>query len=104
MLSRLHSKARDIKEVPESYHSFLQSTLVNPGRRKEREPTHMLMARIALSDDVGLFKLLLNLLTSSPVFVTAVAWRAGSTVTDPNVIAFHSVIKGEYFLDGRRYN
>ena len=99
VLSRLHAKAQDIKEVPESYRSFLQSTLVlvNPGRGKEREPTHTLMARIALSDDVGLFKLLLNLLTSSPVFVTAVAWRTGSTVTDPNAIAFRSVIKGDYF-------
>ncbi|KAL4081354.1 nucleoporin subcomplex protein binding to Pom34-domain-containing protein [Scleroderma yunnanense] len=94
VLSRLHAKAQEIKDVPDSYRSFLQSTLPPPGRGKDREPTYTLMARTALSNDVGLFKLLLNLLTCSPVFVTTVAWRIGSTVTDPNAIAFRSVIKG----------
>ncbi|KAI6146143.1 nucleoporin subcomplex protein binding to Pom34-domain-containing protein [Pisolithus tinctorius] len=94
VLSRLHAKAQENKEIPDAYRSFLDSTISPPGRGKEREPTHALMARTALSSDVGLFNLLLTILTSSPVFVTATAWRTGSTVTDPNAIAFRSVLKG----------
>ncbi|KAI6040388.1 nucleoporin subcomplex protein binding to Pom34-domain-containing protein [Pisolithus marmoratus] len=94
VLSRLHAKAQEKKEIPDSYRSFLESTISPPGRGKDRELTHTLMARTALSSDVGLFNLLLTLLTSSPVFVTATAWHTGSTVTDPNAIAFRSVLKG----------
>ncbi|KAG6330320.1 hypothetical protein ID866_8769, partial [Astraeus odoratus] len=94
VLSRLHAKAQELDVVPDAYRSFLETTLPHHTRGKDREPTHTLMARTALSPDVGLFKLLLTLLTSSPVFVTAVAWKTGSTVTDPNAIAFRSVLKG----------
>ncbi|KAI6166332.1 nucleoporin subcomplex protein binding to Pom34-domain-containing protein [Pisolithus thermaeus] len=95
VLSRLHVNVQESTEVPDSYRSFLESTISPPGRGKDRELTHALMARTALSGDVGLFNLLLTLLTSSPVFVTAAAWRTGSTVTDPNAIAFRSVLKGK---------
>ncbi|KAG8219037.1 nucleoporin subcomplex protein binding to Pom34-domain-containing protein [Butyriboletus roseoflavus] len=94
VLSRIGAKITDMKEVPDSYHSFYDSTHTHPSRGKEREPTYVLMGRVALSNEVGLFKLLHNLLTTSPLFVTAVAWKTGSTVTDPNAIAFRSVLKG----------
>ena len=95
VLSRIGAKIADMKEVPDSYRSFYDSTQTHTSRGKEREPTHVLMARVALSNEVGLFKLLHNLLTTSPLFVTAIAWKAGSTVTDPNAIAFRSVLKGQ---------
>ncbi|KAH7887323.1 nucleoporin subcomplex protein binding to Pom34-domain-containing protein, partial [Phlebopus sp. FC_14] len=94
VLSRLNLKVQNMKEVPDSYRPFFDSTVQSSIRGKERESIHTLMARTALSDDVGLFRLLLTLLTSSPLFVTAVAWKTGSTVTDPNAIAFRSVLKG----------
>ena len=95
VLSRIGAKVMDMKEVPHSYRSFYDSTQTHPSRGKEREPTYVLMGRVALSNEVGLFRLLHNLLTTSPLFVTAIAWKAGSTVTDPNAIAFRSVLKGE---------
>lgn len=98
VLSRLHVKAEETRDVPELYRSFLDSNVSHSGRMKDREPTYVVMARTALSPDAGLFKLLLTLLTTSPVFVTAAAWRTGSTVTDPNAIAFRAVLKGRYFL------
>ena len=95
VLSRIGAKIMNMKEIPDSYRSFYDSTLTHPSRGKEREPTYVLMSRVALGNEVGLFKLLHNLLTMSPLFVTAVAWKAGSTVTDPNAIAFRSVLKGK---------
>lgn len=94
VLSRISAKINDMKEVPDSYRSFYDSTQTHTSRGKEREATHILMTRVALGEEVGLFKLLHNLLTTSPLFVTAVAWKVGSTVTDPNAIAFRSVLKG----------
>ncbi|KAG0698694.1 nucleoporin subcomplex protein binding to Pom34-domain-containing protein [Suillus ampliporus] len=94
VLSRLTSKAGQLKEIPESYRGFLDSLHPHHNRSKEREPSHVLMARAAFSPEAGLFKLLLTLLTTSPLFVTSVAWKTGSTVTDPNAIAFRSVLKG----------
>ncbi|KAG2343590.1 hypothetical protein BDR05DRAFT_933045 [Suillus weaverae] len=94
VLSRLTSKAGQLKEIPESYRGFLDSMHPHHNRSKERELSHVLMARAAFSPEAGLFKLLLTLLTTSPLFVTSVAWKTGSTVTDPNAIAFRSVLKG----------
>jgi len=44
VLSRLHAKAQEVKDVLESYRLFLQSTLVHPRHGKDCEPTHTLMA------------------------------------------------------------
>lgn len=94
VLSRIGTKITEMKEVPDSYRSFYDSTLAHPLRGKEREPTYVLMGHVALSNEVGLFKLLHDLLATSPLFVTSVAWRADSSVTDPNAIGFRSVLKG----------
>ncbi|KAF8885802.1 nucleoporin subcomplex protein binding to Pom34-domain-containing protein [Infundibulicybe gibba] len=86
VLSRLASTISEATEL----------TLPQSGRTysKDREPVHVLMSRTCLDPGAGLFGLILSLLTGSPLFVTAVAWRTGSTVTDPNAIAFRSVLKG----------
>lgn len=96
VLSRLALKAAETKDIPQSYQSFFESILPQLSRAysKDREPTHVLMSRTCLDPDVGFFKLVLSLLTNSPLFVTAVAWKTGSTVTDTNAIAFRSVLKG----------
>ncbi|KAF9553540.1 hypothetical protein CPC08DRAFT_673179 [Agrocybe pediades] len=96
VLSRLSAAAAQTSEIPPSFQSLLDH--INPpvGRSysKDRELVHTLMAKAALSVDGGLLSLLLNLLTNSPLFVTSVAWKTGSSVTDPNAIAFRSVVKG----------
>ncbi|EIN11025.1 hypothetical protein PUNSTDRAFT_119839 [Punctularia strigosozonata HHB-11173 SS5] len=95
VLSRLSEKVAVAKEVPERYRAFFESVRQKLGSRyTDREPVHILMARRALGPDVGLFQLMLDMLLMSPLFVTSIAWRTGSTVTDPNAVAFRSVLKG----------
>ncbi|KDQ64046.1 hypothetical protein JAAARDRAFT_52048 [Jaapia argillacea MUCL 33604] len=96
VLSRLTAIAAEVKDIPDDYRSFLQSTLQHEGRpySKSGEPVHLLMAKTCLNPDVGFFKLLLNLLTDSPVFVCSVAWKTDRVITDPNALAFRSVMKG----------
>ena len=96
LLSRLYAKSAQMAAVPASYQSFFD--YINPpiGRSytKERESIPAQMAKACLDPEVGLFGLLESLLTESPLFVTTVAWRTGSSVTDPNAIAYRSVLKG----------
>ncbi|KAF8626720.1 hypothetical protein AX17_006486 [Amanita inopinata Kibby_2008] len=94
-LSRLSAKASGMTEIPTAYMPFFD--LLNPQANKfskNPEPIYVVMSRNCLAQDVGVFKLIHSLLTASPLFVTAVAWRTGSCVTDPNAIAFRSVLKG----------
>ncbi|EIW76402.1 hypothetical protein CONPUDRAFT_168949 [Coniophora puteana RWD-64-598 SS2] len=99
VLSRLGAMAEEAKSVPSAYRAFFEKVMPHQhhhqgGRAKEREPLHVLMARTVVQADAGLFQLLLTLLTASPLFVTTVAWKTGSTVTDPNAVAYRSVLKG----------
>ncbi|KAJ4485619.1 nucleoporin subcomplex protein binding to Pom34-domain-containing protein [Lentinula aciculospora] len=96
VLSRLCAKAVESKEVPESYRAFFELVLpqLNRAYSKDREAVHVLMSRACLEPKSGLLSLMKTLLTDSPLFVTSVAWKTGSTVTDPNAIAFRSVFKG----------
>lgn len=96
ILSRLSKVALGLKELPSSYKAFFDS-LVPEGSgmySKDAQQAVTLMTNIGLSNDAGLFHLLLTLLTTSPLFVTSAAWRTGSTVTDPNAVAYRSVLKG----------
>jgi len=98
VLSRLALAAADLKEIPDSFHSFFDSLSPNnSAHSKNREPVHVLMSRMCLEPEVGLFRVILMLLTNSPLFVTAVAWKTGSTITDPNAVAFRSVLKGNNY-------
>lgn len=96
VLSRLAAKALELKEIPDSYKAFFESILPALGRSysKEREPTHVLMSQMCLVPEAGLFSNMSMLLEDSPLFVTAASWKKGSSVTDPNAIAFRSVFKG----------
>lgn len=100
VLSRLASRVGELKEIPASYRPFFETILPHLSRAysKDHEPTHVLMSKACLNPEVGLFGLLEKFLTQSPLFVTAAAWRKGSSVTDPNAVAFRSVIKGSSFF------
>ena len=95
LLSRLTATTTSQKSIPVSYLPFFEPLLPHLNRSKEREPTHVLMTRTCLAPEAGLFELLLTLLRTSPLFVTSVAWRTGSSVTDPNATSFRSVLKGK---------
>jgi len=94
VLSRLTASVTEQKATPDSYQPFFELILPHLNRSKEREPTHVLMMRTCLAPEAGLFHTLLTLLQNSPLFVTSVAWRLGSNVTDPNQTAFRAVLKG----------
>ncbi|PPQ92766.1 hypothetical protein CVT25_003875 [Psilocybe cyanescens] len=96
VLSRLEAAAYRIINVPDSYQSVLDYISPPVGRTysKEREFTHDRMAKACIQPEVGLLGLLNDLLTKSPLFVTAIAWKTGSSITDPNAIAYRSVLKG----------
>lgn len=99
VLSRLCLKAVEIKEVPESYRDFFELVLPQLSRAysKDHEAVHVVMSQACLEPKSGLLNLMETLLTNSPLFVTSVAWKTGSTITDPNAIAFRSVFKGAHF-------
>ncbi|KAF8651147.1 hypothetical protein AX16_004849 [Volvariella volvacea WC 439] len=88
------TRAVSHKEIPSSYRGFFESIQPKNDRAFSKDPVYGLMAKACLEPDVGFFNLLSSLLTRSPLFVTAVAWKTGSAVTDPNAIAFRSVLKG----------
>ncbi|KAK2459938.1 hypothetical protein APHAL10511_008023 [Amanita phalloides] len=95
VISRLSAKASQMQQIPSSYRPFFDLAGRHTDKHtKTTESAHTLMARSCLTEETGLFRLIRHLLTASPLFVTAVAWRTGSSVTDPNAIAFRSVLKG----------
>ncbi|TBU45205.1 nucleoporin subcomplex protein binding to Pom34-domain-containing protein [Dichomitus squalens] len=92
-LGRFAKVAHESRELPTSYGSFFQTVISSTQSRDAGQAVDR-MKDIGLSSDAGLFRLLHTLLTSSPVFVTSAAWRTGSSVTDPNTVAYRSVMKG----------
>ena len=96
VVSRLSAKAAETPEIPASFKPFFD--YINPplsrSYTQDRESIHPQMVKACLDTDVGLFNLMQTLLTQSPLFVTAVAWKTGSSITDPNAIAYRSVLKG----------
>ncbi|CAL1699999.1 unnamed protein product [Somion occarium] len=86
----------EAKELPQAYNKFISSIVPQMDRSyaKDREPVHVLMTKTCLDPDAGLFPLLLTLLTNTPLFVASLAWKTGSAITDPNAVAFRSVLKG----------
>ncbi|KAG6840409.1 hypothetical protein C0991_006880 [Blastosporella zonata] len=91
VLSRLVEKE---KEVPESYKAFFDSIRPGPSSRSSQAPKYVEIAKKCTEKGSLLFPILDDMLTKSPLFVTAAAWKKGSTVTDPNAVAFRSVLKG----------
>lgn len=106
VLSRMVEVCTSLKELPNSYSGFFDAIVpTDRSYTRGRDPAHVLMSRAAFSPDAGLFQLILTLLTNSPVFVTSIAWKTGSSVTDPNAVAYRSVLKGSVHISltlGRR--
>ncbi|GLB34283.1 putative nucleoporin subcomplex protein binding to Pom34 [Lyophyllum shimeji] len=96
VLSRLRALGEQLKEVPDPYRPFFaaMTAVQNHPNSKARQPLHERLAETCFKDNLQLFLNLYNLLTESPLFVTSAAWKKGSTVTDPNAVAFRSVLKG----------
>jgi nuclear pore complex protein Nup188 len=96
MVARLETAVLALDECPPAYLSFFNSLDVHGGRpySKHREPVHTLMLQRVLDPSVGLFNLLLSLLTTMPLFVTSIAWKADSSISEPNAVAYRSVVKG----------
>lgn len=96
VLHRLAAVKAQTKEVPVAYQEFFRALPPKADRSYalDADSVHRVMARRCLEPEVGLFELLHGLLTQSPLFVTSVAWRTGSSITDPNAVAFRSVLKG----------
>lgn len=96
VVSRLTARAAETPDLPPSFANLLD--VLNPpisrSYSKDREHLHLQMAKACLEPEVGLLKLLEHLLTQSPLFVTSIAWKQASSVTDPNAIAYRSVMKG----------
>lgn len=100
VLSRLSAKAADTPDVPASFQVFLDHVNSSAGRSytKDREPIHTQMAKACLDPDAGLFSLLQNLFTNSPLFVNALYLKTGSALTESNTMAFRSVLKGTFAI------
>ncbi|KAI0787074.1 hypothetical protein BC629DRAFT_1735238 [Irpex lacteus] len=99
-LSRFAALCGSLKELPQEYRQFYE-TIVPPVDRsysKTREPAHVVMAETVIRPEAGLLRMLLTLLTASPLMVTSVAWKMGTALNDYNAIAYRSVLKG--FLIG----
>ena len=74
-----------LEEVPLGYEKFLSETGIRVGGHsttKHGEQIHQSMVTAALRQESGLFDMLNNFLASSPLFVTTIAWKTGSTITE----------------------
>ena len=98
VISRLSARAADATEIPTSFSTVLDyiNPPVNRSFSKDREPLHLQMAKACLEPDVGLLRLLESLLTQSALFVTSISWKSGSSIAEPNAVAYRSVLKGEF--------
>ncbi|KAF9029989.1 hypothetical protein BDZ89DRAFT_1064957 [Hymenopellis radicata] len=88
VLYRVTSTASEMSDIPDSYRPFLDSLIVGP------RPIYNAILETCLRPDNGLFSILFHMLTASPFFVSVLAFKADSSITDSNVIAFRSVFKG----------
>ncbi|KAI9507509.1 hypothetical protein F5148DRAFT_1299700 [Russula earlei] len=96
ILARLEKAVLTLDDCPSAYRSFFDSLDILNGRpfSKNREPVHTLMLQRVLDPSVGLLNLLLSLLTTTPLFVTSIAWKTDSSISEPNAVAYRSVLKG----------
>jgi len=97
VLSRIVASVSTLKEIPDTYRPFFDTIHLSPsasGSSSSREPVHVLMTMTCLQPEVGLFQLMLNLLTTSPLYVSSIAIKTGSSIITPNVVASRSVFKG----------
>ncbi|TFY76376.1 hypothetical protein EWM64_g7637 [Hericium alpestre] len=96
VLSKLEAAAAEIPECPPSYQAFFKSldTEASQPYTKDRNHANEIMLQHVLDPATGLFNLLVTLLTTTPLFVTSIAWRTDSSISEPNAVAYRSVMKG----------
>lgn len=94
-LKGLSNAAGEQNRIPQSYLNFFEETRIRRPGQKSEDELHVTMVAASLRPESGLFAFLLSLLTESPFFNSDVAWKSGSTVSDPNCIAYRSVLKGK---------
>ena len=95
-LKGITEAAERSSEVPPEYTTLLKEInfKVAAANRKGEQELSATVIAACLRPDAGLFTLLHTLLTSSPHFVTAIAWKSGSAVTESNAVAYRAVIRG----------
>lgn len=96
IMARLEVAVSALEECPPAYRSFFDSLDIQNRRpfSKNREPIHRIMLQRVLDPSAGLLNLLLSLLTTTPLFVTSIAWKTDSSISEPNAVAYRSVVKG----------
>lgn len=96
VLSSIDKKAKtmDLTTVMPEYRKVFDMITPTSSYTKNPEPVYLEMTKACVSPQAGLFTLLRDLLTKSPVFVVSVAWKTGSSVIDPNAVAYRSTLKG----------
>ena len=96
IVARLETAVATLDECPPAYRSFFDSLDVQNRRpfSKNRGPIYTSMLQRVLDPSVGLLNLILSLLTTTPLFVTSIAWKTDSSISEPNAVAYRSVVKG----------
>lgn len=93
-----------LAERPAHYQPFLREIRASQevAFKKGEKELHATIVSACLRPESGLFAFLLTLLTQSPLFVAAIAWRTASSITDPNAVAYRALLKGT-FIDLNHY-
>lgn len=102
VLQRLTAVKAQTKDVPVAYQAFFRTLPPKADRSYaiDADSVHRFMARRCLEPEAALFGLMHGLLTQSPLFVTSIAWKTGSSLTNPNDLAYRSVLKGGLYQLG----
>ena len=88
-----------LAERPPHYLPFLREIRASQevSFKKGEKELHANIVAMCLRPESGLFVFLLTLLTRSPLFATAVAWKTASSITYPNAVSYRAILKGSYF-------
>ncbi|KAH8118849.1 nucleoporin subcomplex protein binding to Pom34-domain-containing protein [Phellopilus nigrolimitatus] len=95
-LKAISEAASRVAERPRGYPSFLREIKASSevAFKKGEKELHATIVAACLRPESGLFGFLSTLLTQSPLFVSSVAWKTGSSVSFPNEIAYRALLKG----------
>ncbi|KAH7107260.1 hypothetical protein BKA62DRAFT_682861 [Auriculariales sp. MPI-PUGE-AT-0066] len=93
ILYRVRTMLDSLDSVPDVYERFVHLTGALPGSDPP-VPMYQHLLMWTLCAEVDVLGRLKDMLTNAPLFVTSVAWCTGSSLTDPNAIAFRAVVKG----------
>lgn len=94
MLTRLEAAIAELEDLPESHQVFFDSLGLGPSRSRDGRSVPQAMLQKSLGPDLGAFNVLLNLLTGTSLFVTSIAWKSDSAISDPNALSYRAILKG----------